>query len=85
MRPMRLEYVFGFRISFLQTIININRVITLAGGICFPTPPSSTGRPFGWSSVVELEPSLFRPICPSFPFSSSPYPKSSLPISTQKK
>lgn len=39
-RPIMLEYVFGFLISFLQTIINISLVIILAGGIVF-APPSS--------------------------------------------
>ena len=71
-KPMRLEYVFGFLISFLQTIISINRVITLAGGICFPVTPSSAETPFGWSSDVELDPNLFRPICPSLSSSTSP-------------
>ncbi|CAM8955906.1 unnamed protein product [Rhodiola kirilowii] len=43
-RPMRLEYVLGFLISFLQTIIRISLVMTVASGFTFdtPPPPSST-------------------------------------------
>lgn len=75
MRPMRLEYVLGLRISFRHTIIKIRRVITLAGGICFPAPNSWSGPipppAFGCSSAVELDPSLLSPVGPSSP---SPFP-----------
>lgn len=37
-RPIRLEYVLGFLMSFLHTIINISLVITLAGGMVFGFP-----------------------------------------------
>lgn len=52
MRPKRLEYVLGFRISFLQTIIRMSRVMTLAGGILWllfsgsSVPSFLNGDPF---------------------------------------
>ena len=70
-RPMRLEYVFGFRISLRQTMIKIRRVMTLAGGICLLTPGTRLSATFGCSSAVEVDPSLHSPMCPSFSLSSS--------------
>ena len=58
----------GLRISFLHTIISMRRVITLAGGMCFPAPATAA---FGCSSAVELDPNLLSPAGPAFPPSSS--------------
>lgn len=69
---MRLEYVLGFLMSLRQTMIRIRRVITLAGGNCFPPPVSAPPLPFGCNSAVELDPSLLSPPAPSFSLSSSP-------------
>lgn len=77
-RPMRLEYVLGLRMSLRHTMIKIKRVITLAGGICFPTPESGAPVVFGCSSAVELEPSLLSIVGPSF-WSPSSSPPSTLP------
>lgn len=63
MTPMRLEYVFGLRISFRQTMISMRRVITLAGGMCFAVVATVF---VGCSSAVELDPSLFSPAGSSF-------------------
>jgi len=72
---MRLEYVLGFRISLRQTMINIKRVITLAGGIFLLPPESGASAAFGCNSAVELDPSLLSPVGPSFSlWSSSPSP-----------
>ena len=60
--------MLGLRISFLHTIISMRRVITLAGGMCFPATATAD---FGCSSAVELEPSLFKPPGPAFSPSSS--------------
>ncbi|RDX62717.1 hypothetical protein CR513_58918, partial [Mucuna pruriens] len=68
---MRLEYVLGLRISFLHTMMSMRRVMTLAGGMCFPAEDSPAPEAFGWSSTVELEPNLLSPLGPSFSFSSS--------------
>ena len=56
-RPMRLEYVLGFLISFRHTIIRMSLVMTLAGGMAVGLF-SILAMDLGCNSVVELEPSL---------------------------
>ncbi|KAF5804815.1 hypothetical protein HanXRQr2_Chr05g0201571 [Helianthus annuus] len=46
MRPKRLEYVLGFRMSFLQTIMRMSLVMTLAGGIRWFLLSASSVRSF---------------------------------------
>jgi hypothetical protein len=47
MRPMRLEYVLGFRMSFLHTMMRMRRVITLVGGIgCAASASPGASTPF---------------------------------------
>nr|KYP34234.1 hypothetical protein KK1_044838 [Cajanus cajan] len=75
--PIRLEYVFGLRISFLHTMISIRRVITLAGGMCFPPD-------FLCSSAVDPSLSFSSSTSSSAPFtgnfnSSPPTPASKPP------
>lgn len=80
---MRLEYVLGFLISFLHTMIRMSLVMTLVGGIAVGLG-SPCATDLGLSSVVELEPSFER-TGPSFstPFVTGRFPKlnSSLPNS----
>jgi len=84
LRPKRLEYVLGFLMSFLHTIMRMSLVITLAGGMEVGLASPSTAA-LGWSSAVELDPSLDSTgPSRSTPFGTCLFPKlnSSLPNSS---
>lgn len=75
--------------SFLQTIIKINLVITLAGGMVVGLESAWSSAVFGCSSAVELDPSFDStgpPSCPP-PFTADLFPKlnSSRPNSSKSK
>ncbi|BAS95486.1 Os05g0576950, partial [Oryza sativa Japonica Group] len=76
-RPMRLAYVLGFRISRRQTVVRMSRSITPAGAFCCPLARSAPAAPPPFVVVVTAV-VCCSVLAPASSFASSSCPPTAL-------